>query len=506
MKGWARAGAIALLKSARKRGAAEPLAVACARLLPDLSDALDLPPAKRPKVDLTSPIFTVGTSGTSGGGGKADQVRLRQILLRTAGTGPPVMDPIRRRQVKRTQEEAESEMFDILQSLEADGFKNFQKVCRNVSECPSALKGGDLVGDMGWLDRVKGVGIQQDKAKQGVRPQVPAAVQKAAFQLAVGEVHDLVTTDAVALTELDLSLPAEAAGLVQPPAARRPWELAALAPEPTEELLLCEDDSEVPAIESQAAKDESESVQNEDAPLCNEGSTPGPLPAPCKERGAGKAKAKSVRAKAKGKAKPKASRKEEAMVAVPSMRPDAIPTAAARLGSQNDARLLRSREAIFPDALIPRRGDSTDVLYGIEDEMWDGEVKLQVYHLAKAVKVVGLPIYHTGVEVYGMEHYFCLEGVETCWPQGYGQGVHKLAVPLGKTKLSSSRVDQVIRKMKPKWPGKEYKLLSHNCQSFAVELVSVLLPNVSVPSEYCRFAGPKPKPAPKQTLLSSRMY
>ena len=34
--------------------------------------------------------------------------------------------------------------------------------------------------------------------------------------------------------------------------------------------------------------------------------------------------------------------------------------------------------------------------------------------------------------------------------------------------------------------AQEYKLLSHNCQSFAVELVSVLLPNVSVPSEYCR--------------------
>ncbi|CAK8990029.1 unnamed protein product [Durusdinium trenchii] len=48
---------------------------------------------------------------------------------------------------------------------------------------------------MGWLDRVKGVGIQQDKAKQGVRPQVPAAVLKAAFELQVGEVHDLVSTE-----------------------------------------------------------------------------------------------------------------------------------------------------------------------------------------------------------------------------------------------------------------------------------------------------------------------
>lgn len=37
--------------------------------------------------------------------------------------------------------------------------------------------------------------------------------------------------------------------------------------------------------------------------------------------------------------------------------------------------------------------------------------------------------------------------------------------------------------------GEDYKLLSHNCQSFAVELVSLLLPNVDFPSEYCGAAG-----------------
>eukprot|EP00441_Pelagodinium_beii_P006769 CAMPEP_0197684180 /NCGR_PEP_ID=MMETSP1338-20131121/99132_1 /TAXON_ID=43686 ORGANISM="Pelagodinium beii, Strain RCC1491" /NCGR_SAMPLE_ID=MMETSP1338 /ASSEMBLY_ACC=CAM_ASM_000754 /LENGTH=84 /DNA_ID=CAMNT_0043265853 /DNA_START=16 /DNA_END=266 /DNA_ORIENTATION=+ len=79
--------------------------------------------------------------------------------------GPPVIDPIRRKQVKRSQEEAESMMLEVLQNLEADGFASFQKVCREVSECASALKGGELAGDMGWLDRVKGLGIQQDKAK-----------------------------------------------------------------------------------------------------------------------------------------------------------------------------------------------------------------------------------------------------------------------------------------------------------------------------------------------------
>ncbi|CAE7226668.1 PIN1 [Symbiodinium natans] len=199
VKGWARTGSITLLRSARQSGLTEPLAVVCARLVPTegTRDAQSGElPAKRLKAASTSPIFTAGTTGASGqNGGKADQVRLRQILLRVAASGPPVMDPVRRKQVKRSQEEAEADMLQILQNLEADSMKSFQKVCRERSECQSALKGGELAGDMGWLDRVKGVGIQQDRAKQGVRPQVPAAVLKAAFELAVGEVHDLVTTE-----------------------------------------------------------------------------------------------------------------------------------------------------------------------------------------------------------------------------------------------------------------------------------------------------------------------
>mmetsp|Transcript_72066 Transcript_72066/g.168630 ORF Transcript_72066/g.168630 Transcript_72066/m.168630 type:complete len:316 (-) Transcript_72066:26-973(-) len=161
---------------------------------------------------------------------------------------------------------------------------------------------------------------------------------------------------------------------------------------------------------------------------------------------------------------------------------------------------VRSREAMVPDLWEQRLSTSTVVVTSFDDHViFDGEVKLQVYHLAKAVKAIGLPIYHTGVEVYGVEHFYCVNGVEWCWPKGYGQGVHKLAVTLGKTKLSNTRVEQVLKKMSPKWPGKDYKLLSHNCQSFAVELVSVLLPGTAVPNEYCRFAGAKP-PAKTETL------
>ncbi|CAE7673226.1 unnamed protein product [Symbiodinium pilosum] len=190
--------------------------------------------------------------------------------------------------------------------------------------------------------------------------------------------------------------------------------------------------------------------------------------------------------------------------------PQASTSEAPKLKRAEDLRAdlwVRNREAMVPEFLVDLRPSaSTEVFVGDVDEapLFDGEVKLQVYHLAKAVKAIGLPIYHTGVEVYGLEHYYCVNGVEWCWPRGYGQGVHKAAVPLGKTKLNKTRVEQVIKKMKPKWPGQDYKLLSHNCQTFAVELVSLLLPGVVVPSEYCRFAGTKPK-ASKPVLLA-RQY
>eukprot|EP00913_Durusdinium_trenchii_P020963 g19699.t1 len=131
-KRWARTGSIALLRARRTRGVAKPMAVACARLLPEEAEGPTAPeaPAKRLKTGSTSPIFTAGTGGT--GSGKADQVRLRQILLRVKpGAGPPVMDPIRRSQVKRTQEEAEAEMLEILLKLEADGMKSFQSLGLN---------------------------------------------------------------------------------------------------------------------------------------------------------------------------------------------------------------------------------------------------------------------------------------------------------------------------------------------------------------------------------------
>ncbi|CAJ1361495.1 unnamed protein product, partial [Effrenium voratum] len=129
------------------------------------------------------------------------RVRVRQILLRTwrGGSAPKPEDPVRRKSVQRSQEEAEGEMLKVMDGLLAskDGAslaKNFTSACRVTSECPSSLQGGELAGDLGWLDKDKGIDAKRANGKM-VRPAVPAPVLRVAFELEVGELSDLVSSE-----------------------------------------------------------------------------------------------------------------------------------------------------------------------------------------------------------------------------------------------------------------------------------------------------------------------
>eukprot|EP00418_Pyrodinium_bahamense_P007273 CAMPEP_0179024044 /NCGR_PEP_ID=MMETSP0796-20121207/7249_1 /TAXON_ID=73915 /ORGANISM="Pyrodinium bahamense, Strain pbaha01" /LENGTH=581 /DNA_ID=CAMNT_0020719987 /DNA_START=34 /DNA_END=1777 /DNA_ORIENTATION=+ len=167
-----RAASVALLRTLREQGTQGQLAVGCARLglhgVGSEAAARPLgPAAKRQRT-----------------GEPSGKVRARQILLRHAGSSRP-MDPVRKKAVQRSLEEAELEMLDVLARLEADGCAGFAGACRAHSECQSALKGGELAGDLGWLDCsvAKSADAQQEKGKAAVRPQVPASVLKAASAL-----------------------------------------------------------------------------------------------------------------------------------------------------------------------------------------------------------------------------------------------------------------------------------------------------------------------------------
>ncbi|CAE8584866.1 unnamed protein product [Polarella glacialis] len=129
--------------------------------------------------------------------GAPSKVRVRQILLLAwRGTVPVPTDPIRRKQVKRSPEEAEAQLLDVMDSLVSDNCTSFSAVCKAISECPSALRVGELIGDLGWLDKELAEQAKETPAPgAAIKSVVPASVRKVAFELEIGEMGDLVTSE-----------------------------------------------------------------------------------------------------------------------------------------------------------------------------------------------------------------------------------------------------------------------------------------------------------------------
>jgi len=93
--------------------------------------------------------------------------------------------------VKRGLAEAEASLLGVLGELNTGGDALFTQKCRAISECSSSLKGGDLAGDVGWL--------QRPVEKPGEKPSREAAsrhaVIRAALELKVGELSDILVSD-----------------------------------------------------------------------------------------------------------------------------------------------------------------------------------------------------------------------------------------------------------------------------------------------------------------------
>merc|ERR1712050_731572 len=87
---------------------------------------------------------------------EATQVRARHILIKHKEC-KSTTDKVRNKQVKRTRGEAERLLRAVLEECEGDKeHKIFTQRCREISECKSCLKAGDLVGDLGWQKRGQG--------------------------------------------------------------------------------------------------------------------------------------------------------------------------------------------------------------------------------------------------------------------------------------------------------------------------------------------------------------
>lgn len=79
------------------------------------------------------------------------------------------------------------------------------------------------------------------------------------------------------------------------------------------------------------------------------------------------------------------------------------------------------------------------------------------------------------LQVFGDEEWsfgYCEEGsgVFSC-PSGRNpMYTYRECVVLGKTNLSISKVNQLLRELSREWPGESYDLLSKNCNHFCDEL------------------------------------
>merc|ERR1712113_1345784 len=77
-----------------------------------------------------------------------------------------------------------------------------------------------------------------------------------------------------------------------------------------------------------------------------------------------------------------------------------------------------------------------------------------------------------------------------CKPGGMGGHVHKKVLPLGRTNFSWLQVHQLVAKLGKEWLGSTYKLLTNNCQTFAVAFCEHLgLEVACIPADCRRFAN-----------------
>mmetsp|Transcript_115140 Transcript_115140/g.215542 ORF Transcript_115140/g.215542 Transcript_115140/m.215542 type:complete len:538 (+) Transcript_115140:190-1803(+) len=109
------------------------------------------------------------------------QVRLRHILLKHKEC-KSVIDKVRNKQVKRSRSEAEKMLRAVLEETANDkGLKLFGQRVRELSECQSSLKAGELAGDLGWVKR--------GTSKLG------EVFEAAGFALQIGQMSDLIDSE-----------------------------------------------------------------------------------------------------------------------------------------------------------------------------------------------------------------------------------------------------------------------------------------------------------------------
>lgn len=112
--------------------------------------------------------------------------------------------------------------------------------------------------------------------------------------------------------------------------------------------------------------------------------------------------------------------------------------------------------------------------------IYDATRVLSVGKANNVLKSLGTGIFHSAVEVYGMEWGYggCLApgqtGVYRSEPGRDAQHTYREVLELGRTPLSEGEVQQVLERLQEQWLGTDYHILRHNCSHFSESLCEAL--------------------------------
>uniref|UniRef100_A0A7S2SKP3 PPPDE domain-containing protein n=1 Tax=Rhizochromulina marina TaxID=1034831 RepID=A0A7S2SKP3_9STRA len=120
------------------------------------------------------------------------------------------------------------------------------------------------------------------------------------------------------------------------------------------------------------------------------------------------------------------------------------------------------------------------------------EVILHVYDLHQGnswLSPIGFGVFHTGLEIGGMEYSFSQEGIFKCAPrQAPPPAKFRESIVLGEHHGSHNEVSQIIREMRDEFAPGTYDLVRKNCNSFTNAL-SLRITGVPIPTWVNRAAS-----------------
>ncbi|KAF6152690.1 hypothetical protein GIB67_021350 [Kingdonia uniflora] len=112
------------------------------------------------------------------------------------------------------------------------------------------------------------------------------------------------------------------------------------------------------------------------------------------------------------------------------------------------------------------------------DGNWGTQVVLNVYDLTPINNYmywVGFGIFHSGIEVHGMEygfgaHDYPVSGVFEVEPKSCPGFIYRCSIPLGHISMPSSEFRAFLENLAAEYHGDTYHLISKNCNHFTDDM------------------------------------